>query len=52
MGVNKNEQEQREHEEDEAHTRMTHKTALQHEDYLLQFVGEQDDNTKLAEKLM
>nr|CAD7587074.1 unnamed protein product [Timema genevievae] len=51
MGVNENE-EQSESEEDEAPARMTHETALHHVDGLLQYLGEQNDDPHLAEKLM
>lgn len=50
MGVNE-ENEQIESEEDEVPARMTHETALQHVDGLLQYLEEQDD-AHLAEKLM
>nr|CAD7443431.1 unnamed protein product [Timema bartmani] len=52
MGVNENEEEQSRSEEDEAPARMTHETALQHVDGLLQYLEEQNDNAHLAEKLM
>lgn len=51
MGLDENE-EQSESSEDEAPARMTHETALQHVDGLLQYLEEQDDDAQLAEKLM
>ncbi|XP_071055090.1 jerky protein homolog-like [Onthophagus taurus] len=50
MGVNE-ENEEIESEEGEVLARMTHETALQHVDGLLQYLEEQDD-AHLAEKLM